>query len=206
MSHEFVLNATVRQDVGRGASRRLRRESGLLPAIVYGAEKEPMMITLNHNEVFNASEHEAFYSSILTLKIEGKKTAEKVIVKAIQRHSYKPKLLHLDFFRVRADVELTKMVPLHFMHEELSEGAKAGGVIAHSVSEVEVSCLPKHLPEYIEVDMTHVGVDQIVHLSDLKLPAGVSLVQLAHGHDLAVVAIHPSKVKAAEDNAESAGE
>ncbi len=198
MSHEFVLNAAARHDVGKGASRRLRREAGLLPGIVYGAGKEPTMITLNHNEVINAAEQESFYSSILNLKIAGAKGTEKVIIKALQRHPFKPKILHMDFFRVRADVELTKMVPLHFINEESSVGVKEGGVIARSLSDVEVSCLPKHLPEYIEVDMTQIGMDQTIHLSDLKLPEGVSLVQLAHQHDLSVISIHAPKVKASD--------
>ncbi|MFN3234548.1 MAG: 50S ribosomal protein L25/general stress protein Ctc [Gammaproteobacteria bacterium] len=190
----FTIDAVTREDMGKGASRRLRREAGLVPAIVYGANKAPVSISLKDNEIRKALQHEAFYSNILDLTIDGKK--EKVVIKDIQRHPYKPSVLHLDFQRVRADQKLTMHIPLHIIGEENAPGKKDGGVVAHLVNELEVSCLPADLPEYIEVDISTLELDQAVHLSQITAPKGVEFVSLSHDNDLTLVSIHLAKVEA----------
>ncbi len=207
MSDSFELDVTTREDMGKGASRRLRRLEGKIPGIVYGGGKKPQPITVNHSEIINHLDEEAFYSHILTLKVDGK--AEKVILKDLQRHPFKPKVNHVDFMRVKATEKLHTSVPLHFLNEEKCPGVKAGGVINHAFTTVEVSCLPKHLPEFIEVDLGALEMDQVVHLSDIKLPTGVELVELSHGedHDQAIVTIHKGKSpKASDDEAEDSAE
>ena len=200
--NEFDVTAESRTDVGKGASRRLRR-SGKIPGIVYGGKDGAMMITLPHNEIVHHLEQEAFYSHILNLKVDGK--TEKVVLKDLQRHVYKPEVLHVDFLRVSAEEKLTMSVPLHFMNEEKSVGVKAGGVISHVMSELEIQCLPKDLPEYIEIDMLDVEVGVTLHLSDLQLPDGVEIYALTHGGDAAqpVVSVHQPKGKAEDDEADS---
>ncbi|GFD89211.1 50S ribosomal protein L25/general stress protein Ctc [Alteromonas sp. McT4-15] len=202
----FNLDASVRTDLGKGASRRLRREDKL-PGIIYGGEEAPVSITLAHNKVFQASEFEAFYSHVLTLNVDGK--AVEVLVKDMQRHPYKPKITHIDFQRVIAGQAVHTNVPVHFINEEKSAAVKAGGVAEHHLTEIEVTCQPKDLPEFIEVDMAGVEMGQTLHLSDLTLPAGVSSVELAkndEAHDLAVVTVKPAKGAAAEDSEEEATE
>ncbi|MCL6415190.1 50S ribosomal protein L25/general stress protein Ctc [Aestuariirhabdus sp. Z084] len=192
MSNEFELNAEVRTDLGKGASRRLRRLANLMPAIIYGGDKAPSQITIPHKDMMKALENEAFYSHILTLDVAG--TKEQVILKDLQRHPAKAIVLHADFLRVSADQELTTNVPLHFLNEEASKGVKlGGGAITHNLIEVEIRCLPADLPEYIEIDMIDMDLGDIVHLSDLKLPKGVSLVQLSHDHDLAVASVQATR-------------
>ena len=188
----FKLDASVRTDLGKGASRRLRREEKL-PGIIYGGEEAPVSITLDHNKVNNAADFEAFYSHVLTLNVDGKAT--EVLVKDMQRHPYKPKIMHIDFQRVVAGQDVHTNVPLHFVNEEKSAAVKAGGIAEHHVTEIEVTCLPKDLPEFIEVDMAAVEMGQTLHLSDLTLPAGVASVELAKDdetHDLAVVTVKPA--------------
>ncbi|MCU1716349.1 50S ribosomal protein L25/general stress protein Ctc [Pseudomonas sp. 5P_3.1_Bac2] len=191
---EFTLNAEIRSDLGKGASRRLRRNVALVPAVVYGGEAAPQSISLVAKDFAKLLENEASFSHVLSLNVAGK--AENVLIKALQRHPSKGFVLHADFVRVVAGQKLTAHVPLHFINEETAVGVKQqGGEISHVVAEVEVSCLPKDLPEFIEVDMAAVEVGHIVHLSNLKLPKGVELVALAHGNDLAVANIHASRVK-----------
>ncbi len=190
MAITFELDAQKRDDQGKGASRRLRHADSI-PAVIYGAGKPAQSITLNHNKVILALEHEAFYSHILTIKIDGK--AEQAILKAVQRHPYKPKVQHLDFLRVDANAKLHTKVTLHFVNEAGSPAVKAGGLIHHDMTDVEISCLPKDLPEFIEVDLSNLAVNQIVHLSDIKLPAGVTLVALQHGDNKSVVSCHARK-------------
>jgi len=188
----FNLDASIRTDLGKGASRRLRREEKL-PGIIYGGEEAPVSITLDHNKVNNAADFEAFYSHVLTLNVDGKAT--EVLVKDMQRHPYKPKIMHIDFQRVVAGQDVHTNVPLHFVNEEKSAAVKAGGIAEHHVTEIEVTCLPKDLPEFIEVDMAAVEMGQTLHLSDLTLPAGVASVELAKDdetHDLAVVIVKPA--------------
>lgn len=203
MSQEFLIEAFPRGDQGRGASRRLRREERKIPAIIYGGKKEAVSISIWHNELKKALENEAFFSHILIIELEGKK--ESVILKDLQRHPYKPLLTHADFLRVDKDHEIHVNVPLHFLNEETAPAIKLqGGVANHQINEVEVICLPQNLPEFLEVDMTAVEMDQVVHLSDLKLPKGVRIAALLQGedHDLPVVAIHKPRAAKTEDTDE----
>jgi large subunit ribosomal protein L25 len=199
MSQHFEVQAEERNTLGKGHSRRIRRLSNKIPAIIYGAGADPVAVALDHNKIQKALENEAFYSHILTIDISGKQ--EKAILRAIQRHPYKPRIMHMDFLRISAKEKLTMNVPLHFIGEEDAPGVKLhGGTISHLLNNVEVSCLPADLPEYIEVDISDLNVDQAVHLSNLKLPQGVELVELGHGrdNDLSVVSIHLPRV--AEDS------
>jgi large subunit ribosomal protein L25 len=192
---KFELEADLREDIGKGASRRLRH-ANKVPAVVYGAGEAAVSLTLNHDKVSVALKQEAFYSHILTLNI-GKKS-EKVVLKAIQRDPARPRIHHIDFQRVRADKKLHMHVPLHFVGSEKAPGLKEGGVISHLMSDVEVSCLPANLPEHIEVDVSDMALNQVIHLSELKLPKGVELVAFAHGvegHDLPVASMHVPRVE-----------
>jgi large subunit ribosomal protein L25 len=202
--NQFELVAEKREDVGKGASRRLRH-AGKLPGIVYGTDKEPTMITLDHNVVMHSLENEAFYSHILTLNIG--KDSEKVVLKDLQRHPYKNRLQHIDLLRINENEALTMRVPIHFINEEKAVGVKqGGGVVSHVMTEIDVVCLPKDLPEYIQVDMLEVELDQTVHISDLALPDGVQVYSLLHGGDDSqpVAAIHAPKASAADDAEDAA--
>ena len=199
----FELIAEKREDVGKGASRRLRRD-GKVPGIVYGTSKDATMISLNHNEIMHHLDNEAFYSHILTLKVDDAK--EKVVLKDLQRHPFKRTLLHIDLLRIKENETLNMRVPLHFINEEKCVGVKTdGGVISHVMSELEIVCLPKDLPEYIEVDMLEVKVGDTVHLTDLKLPEGVQIFDLLHGNeeDQPVAAVHMPRVAAADEEVEA---
>ena len=199
----FTLDAEIRTDLGKGASRRLRH-AGKVPAVLYGAGKEAVSLTLDHNKLFQAQGFEAFYSHVLTLNL-GKKKIE-VLVKDMQRHAFKPVVMHLDFLRIDAKVALQTNVPLHFINEEKADSIKLnGGHAEHHMVDVEVSCLPGDLPEYIEVDLLNIELDQTIHLTDLVLPKGVTLVELNKGdedHDLAVVTVKLSKGPKAEAEGE----
>lgn len=182
MSNEFELNVTVRTDLGKGASRRLRRLADLVPAIIYGEGKAPVNITIPHKDILKAVSNEAFFSRIITLNVDGKK--EQGVIKALQRHPAKPRIMHADFQRVSADRAISVAVPLHFINEDKCKGVKiGGGSIIKALNELQISCLPKDLPEFIEVDMTDLGVGEAIHISQINLPKGVSSVDLAHGHD-----------------------
>lgn len=187
----FELEADVRADVGKGASRRLRH-SDKVPAVVYGANETSTALTLDHKKVLHALSHEAFYSHILTLKIGNK--IEKVILKDVQRHPAKPRITHMDFQRVRADQKIHMHVPLHFIGEEKALGVTKGGLCSHLMTDIEISCLPADLPEFIEVDVAQLDLDQSLHLSELKLPKGVELAHSTEGHDQAVISIHIPRV------------
>jgi large subunit ribosomal protein L25 len=204
---DFVLTAELRNDMGKGASRRLRG-AGKVPAILYGGHQEPTSITLIHNELAHQLANEAFFSHILTIKLGG--NDENAIVKDVQRHPSKPVILHIDLQRVSATETIRVHVPLHFINAATAPGVKeSGGVVTHNLIEAEVQCLPKNLPEFIEVDLGNMGLNEIVHLSDLKLPAGVELVELAHGegHDQAVASIHlPRAAKEPTGEAAEGGE
>jgi large subunit ribosomal protein L25 len=191
MTTNFTLAAKARTDAGKGASRRLRRLAGELPGIVYGGTKAPQNISVPHKELTKALEDEAFYSHIITLTIDG--TAEKVVLKDLQRHPAKAALLHVDFQRVDETHTITMRVPLHFLNQEKCVGVRLeGGAVSHSLSEIEVRCLPQNLPEFIEVDVADLHVGDMIHISQLTLPAGVESVELSHGegHDHAVVSVH----------------
>ncbi len=175
------LTAEPRTELGKGASRRLRR-MGRIPGTVYGASKKPQSITLSHDEVLHRLDHEAFYSSVLVLNVD--KKSEQVVIKDLQRHPYKPDILHIDFLRIDAKQKITMRVPLHFLNEQQCVGVKTGGgVISRIMTELEISCLPGDLPEYIEVDMADVNLGESVHLSDIVLPEGVEIYALLSGGD-----------------------
>lgn len=207
MSEDFVLNATLREDAGKGASRRLRRLENQVPAIVYGGKKKPVNIQIPHKDLIKQLENEAFYAHVVTINI-GDKT-ESVLLKDLQRHPAKPVIMHADFLRVSKTKKVTVKAPLHFINEDTSVGVKVqGGKISHNMTELEISCLAANLPEFIEVDLADVELGQIVHISDLKLPKGVTSVALALGtdHDGAVVSIQKPKGNADEDEAAPASE
>ncbi|MEG7525184.1 MAG: 50S ribosomal protein L25/general stress protein Ctc [Chromatiales bacterium] len=195
MSVSFEINAQSRTDAGKGASRRLRHQ-GAVPGIIYGADKEPSMITMVHNELAHALENEAFYSHILDLKLDGK--SEQVVIKDLQRHPAKPFIMHVDFQRVNMNGKLRMHAPLHFINEDSSPGAKMGGNFSHSLTDVEITCLPKDLPEFIEVDMADMEIGDSVHLSGLQLPDGVELTH-AGGEDSLVVIVHTGHTGEDED-------
>ena len=179
---ELILDAKSRTDVGKGASRRLRRLQNEIPAIIYGAGKEPSSITLRHDDMLHAVENEAFFSSIIDINLDGAK--ESVVIKDLQRHPAKPVILHADFLRVLADVALTVNVPIHLLNEEKCIGVKSeNGQIIISMHELQISCLPKNLPEYIELDMLEVHVGDTLHITDLKLPEGVTSVDLSQSEE-----------------------
>ncbi|MDR8367680.1 50S ribosomal protein L25/general stress protein Ctc [Pseudomonas sp. JL3] len=188
--NDFTLNAEVRSDLGKGASRRLRRLAALVPAVVYGGDKAPESISMLAKEVAKLLENEAAYSHIIELNVGG--TKQNVVIKALQRHPAKGHVMHADFVRVVAGQKLSTIVPVHFINEEAP--VKKGGEISHVTSEIEVSCLPKDLPEFIEVDLANAEVGSIIHLSDLKAPKGVEFVALAHGDDKAVANVHAPRV------------
>jgi len=202
MSNVFEINAQTRNDTGKGASRRLRRE-GLLPGIVYGANKDPAMISLVHTDLLQHLDHEAFFSHILDLKLDGK--SEQVIMKDMQRHPAKPFINHVDFLRVSAKEKLKTSVPLHFINEQTAVGVKQGGVVSHHIAHLEVTCLPKDLPEFIDVDMAEMDIGDIVLLSGLVLPEGVEIPALIAGaDDVPVVSVQHEQI-AEEEEEEEAG-
>ena len=186
---DFTLNAQARTDLGKGASRRLRHAANI-PAVVYGGNKAAESVTILAKEIAKLFENEAAYSHVIELNVDGKK--QNVIVKAMQRHPSKQFIMHADFVRVVAGQKLTAIVPVHFIGEEAP--IKKGGEISHVVNEIEVTCLPKDLPEFIEVDLSAAEVGAIIHLSDLKAPKGVEFVALAHGDDKAVANVHAPRV------------
>jgi len=203
---DIKLNASVRSDEGKGASRRLRRLEGRVPGIVYGGKAEPQSVSVLQKDLLKALENEAFFSSVLSLDVDGK--AEQVILRDLQRHPAKPVLLHVDFQRVSADTKVHMKVPLHFLNEDTCKGVKAGGIVSHTLTELEISAPASKLPEFIEVDLASLEMDGILHISDLKLPAGVESVDLSHGtdHDLVVASVHKPRGAIEAEAAEGEGE
>ena len=199
--NEFTLNAQARTDLGKGASRRLRHAANI-PAVVYGGNKPAESVTILAKEIAKLFENEAAYSHVIELNVDGAK--QNVIVKAMQRHPSKQFIMHADFVRVVAGQKLTAIVPVHFVGEEAP--VKKGGEISHVLNEIEVTCLPKDLPEFIEVDLSALEIGAIVHLSDLKAPKGVEFVALAHNDDKAVASVHAPRVVAEDEAGETAAE
>jgi large subunit ribosomal protein L25 len=198
MAKVHEIKAESRKDEGKGASRRLRRAS-YVPGVVYGAGKPAENIQVEHNTILLAAKNEWFFSSLLDLNIDGK--MQKVLLRDWQKHPYKQLMMHVDFQRIDENAKLRLTVPLRFINKEISPAAKtAGVVITHNLNEVEVSCMPKDLPEHIVVDLADLKLGDIVHLSQLKLPADVQLVQLHLGeaHDAAVVTAAMAKVEVEE--------
>jgi large subunit ribosomal protein L25 len=189
---EYELRADLREEGGKGAARRLRRE-GMIPAVLYGAGKDAVTIKLNANDVHKRLENEAFFSHIIDVKVGGEGT--QAVLKALQRDPATDRVTHVDFLRVSSSQEITMHVPLHFLNEENCPGKKAGGVINHLLVDLEVSCLPKNLPEYIEVDMSKMDIGDTIHLSELNMPQGVTLLAIAQDpeHDQPLVSIQHSQ-------------
>jgi large subunit ribosomal protein L25 len=171
---EFKLKASKRQDVGKGASRRLRREQGVIPAIVYGGKTGPSSITVNHNDLINMLEDDKVFASILSLEVDGKK--EKVMLKDLQRHSFKNKLIHADFKRIIMSEPITVAVPVALFGDSI--GVKEGGVMSQLITQVDVYALPTDIPQAIELDVTEVEVDGSLRLSDIKMPEKIELLAL----------------------------
>lgn len=199
MAKNHEIKVVQRELQGKGASRRLRG-AGQIPAIIYGGDVEPSVIQLNHNEIWLAQQNEWFYSSILDLNLDGKVT--KVLLRDMQRHPFKQLILHLDFLRVNENEALTANVPLHFINEDTSPAGKAADVVVtHELKEVTVTCLPKDLPESIDVDLADLKAGDVIYLSDIKLPKGVEIPALAQGkdHDDAIVTAKLGKEEAADE-------
>ena len=197
--NKFEINAEPRADKGKGASRRLRR-IGKVPGILYGARQEAAPIALDHDDLAHHLEHEAFYSHILTVNIGGEK--QKVVLKDLQRHPFKPRIQHIDLLRVSETEKLTMRIPIHFINEDKCIGIKqGGGVASHIMTEIEVRCLPADLPEYIEIDLAEINLGHTIHLGDLKLPERVESYTLVHGGDPSspVVSVHLPKLFVEEE-------
>lgn len=207
MSLDFTLSAEVRSDYGKGASRRLRK-TNKFPGIIYGGKGNPTPISLDHNEMLNSFQHEAFFSHILTLKVDG--SEEKAIIKDIQRHPYKQRILHMDFQRVRMDEAISVRVPLHYLNEEACVGVKTdGGALNRVETDIGVSCLPGDLPEYIEVDVLELKLGDSLHLSDVKLPDGVTSTDYTEGDedsDRTIVTVFQPRAAAEEEEADESVE
>jgi len=206
MSIDFVLQADIRDDQGKGASRRLRR-LGKVPAVVYGAGRPARAVVLDHNEVKKALALEAFYSSVVKIRVGERQ--QDCILKDVQRHPSKAVILHLDFQRIVAGEKIRVNVPLHLKGESLAPGVKlGGGVVSHMMNEIEVSCLPADLPEFLELDISAMDLEDALHLSDIPLPKGVEIVALQYGedHDQPVVAIHRPRVEKLDDELDEAAD
>jgi large subunit ribosomal protein L25 len=177
MSETTSITAEIREDVGKGASRRLRRE-GKIPAVIYGGHRDPVSLTVQHADLLHEVEHESFFSSILEIRV-GKDLTQQAVVRDMQRHPFKPVIMHIDFMRVSAEEVLRISVPVHFIGEEQSPAGKASGVvIQHQMTEVEISALPKDLPEFLSVDLSEMDAGDAVMLSSIILPEGVTIPQL----------------------------
>ena len=206
MREQVVVCAELRTELGKAATRRLRRLRGQTPGILYGAGGEPVHLALEYRDLAKAMEEEAFSSQILTLRVGDKTQA--CVLREVQRHPATDRVQHVDFLRIREDQLLQTNVPLHFVGEDQCVGVKlGGGRLAHNLIEVEVSCMPRDLPEFIEVDVKPLQVGHALHLSDLALPPGVSVVALGFGadHDIPVVAV-AARRGGAEQEEEEAGE
>ena len=206
MSKKYILEAEMREDLGKGASRRLRRVNKI-PAVLYGAGRPAWSLTLKENQLMRNLQDEAFYAAIIELTLEGKQ--QKVFLRDLQRHPAKPFVLHVDLQRVRDDVEMTVVLPLHYLNEETAHGVKMeGGQILRNAVDIEVTCLPGDLPAYIEVDLAELKLGESYHLSNISLPEGVVSTELSHGedHDQPIVSIVAPKAEVVETEAPEAPE
>lgn len=202
MSTNFDVHAELRETRGTGASRRLRR-AGKVPAVIYGAGKDNMALTLDHHQTLQQVRTEAFRTAILKVHVGGK--TEQAILRAVHMHPFKPQLLHLDFQRVSAKEEIHMKVPLHLIGADAAPGVRVqSGIMSHLMTEVDIACLPKDLPEYLEVDVSGLDLNESAHLSDIKAPEGVTVTGLAHGgEDLAVASVLPAKIVVEEEAVEA---
>ena len=203
---DFELNAELRTDKGKGASRRLRRNADMIPAILYGAGKDPQSLTLAHKDIHKACENEAFFSPIITINAGG--DSQQAIVKDLQRHPAKDRIMHADFLRIQMDQAITVEVPLHFLNEDSCLGVRqGGGNVSHNMTSIEISCLPGDLPEYIEVDIEDLDLGDAIHMSGLKLAEELSIPSLQQGpdHDHVVVSVNaPKRAEELDEEAASA--
>lgn len=205
MANSNVIHAELREDVGKGASRRLRHQ-GKIPAVLYGGDRDPASLTLNHDPMLHAIENESFFSSILEIQISDGRT-QSVVVRDIHYHPYKQQIMHFDFMRISADEQLKMYVPIHYTHEaESPAGKESGVIIQHLVTEVEISALPANLPEYLEMDLSKLESGDVVMMSDLKLPEGVVIPELSDDEEDDVMIANTSHVKASQGTGAAAAE
>ncbi|MDA1075935.1 MAG: 50S ribosomal protein L25/general stress protein Ctc [Proteobacteria bacterium] len=196
MSDKIQVNAEVRTAIGRGASRRLRRDGTKVPGIIYGGERAPENLVMNSFALAKSLEQEAFFSQVLNVVVDGK--PQQAVVRDIQRNPANERVIHIDFLRIRADRPIHVYIPIHFLNEDSCKGVRlGGGIIARTLNEVEVSCLPGDLPEFIEIDLQNLDLNESIHLSDLRLPQGVEILELTHGedHDQTVVVCNPPRLE-----------
>ena len=202
MKTSFELTAEFRDAQGKGASRRLRHENKV-PAILYGGHRDPRALSLDHTKLLLMLDNERFYSTIINLRVGD--VTQAAILKDVQRHPAKNAVLHVDLQRVLEDEKIRISIPLHFKNESIAPGVKKGGVVSHLRNEIEVSCLPKDLPEFVDVDLSQVELNQMLHLSDLAVPEGVEILELSHGRDAPVVSVHHARAEEVEAPAAEAG-
>jgi large subunit ribosomal protein L25 len=195
MKTSFELVAEFRDAEGKGASRRLRR-ANKVPAILYGGHREPRALALDHTRLLLMLDNERFYSTIINLRVGD--VTQAAVLKDVQRHPAKNAVIHVDLQRVLENEKIRIRIPLHFQGAAGSPGVKAGGLVSHLRNEVEVSCLPKDLPEYIDVDLSGLGMNQMLYLADLKVPEGVEILELSHGRNSPVVSIHHARAEEVE--------
>jgi large subunit ribosomal protein L25 len=205
MTDSNVINAEIREDVGKGASRRLRHQ-GKIPAVIYGGKKDPATLTLEHDSLMHAAANESFYSSILEIRVADGST-QNVVVRDVHHHPFKLQIMHLDFLRVSAEEILRISVPIHYTNEEESEAGKASGVIIqHLVTEVEIAALPANLPEYLAVDLTELDDGDVVMLSEIQLPEGVEIPALTGEEDDDIMIANTVHVKESQGTGAAAAE
>jgi large subunit ribosomal protein L25 len=192
MKTAFELNAEFRETQGKGASRRLRR-ANKVPAILYGGHREPRALALDHTKLLLMLDNERFYSTIINLKVGD--VSQAAVLRDVQRHPARNAVLHVDLLRVLEDEKIRITIPLHFKGDGAAPGVKKGGVVSHLRNDIEVSCLPKDLPEFVEVDVSHMDINELLHLSDLKLPAGVEILELSHGRNSPIVSVHHARAE-----------
>ena len=202
MKTAFELNAEFRDAQGKGASRRLRHENKV-PAILYGGHREPRALALDHTKLMLMLDNERFYSTIISIKVG--EVSQAAILKDVQRHPAKNAVLHVDLQRVMENEKIRIAIPLHFKGENVAPGVKKGGVVSHLRNEVEVSCLPKDLPEFVDVDLSGLELNQMLYLADLKVPEGVEILELTHGRNSPVVSVHHARAEEVETPAAEAG-
>ena len=207
MADEFTLNVELRTDLGKGASRRLRRLAELVPAVLYGAGKDPVSLSIASKDIHKSTENEAFFAHIINLSVAG--SAEPAIVKALQRHPASGRIMHADFLRVKMDQAIQVDIPLHFINEENCVGVKQdGGMVSHIMSALHVSCLPGDLPEFIEIDVESLVIGSSLHMSDVVLPKGVTIPELELGadHDQVVVSVTVTRAIVEDEVGEAAAD
>ena len=202
MKTSFELNAEFRDAQGKGASRRLRHENKV-PAILYGGHREPRALALDHTKLMLMLDNERFYSTIINLRVGD--VTQAAILKDVQRHPAKNAVVHVDLQRVIENEKIRIAIPLHFKNEGVAPGVKKGGVVSHLRNEVEVSCLPKDLPEYVDVDLSGLDINHMLYLADLKVPEGVEILELSHGRNSPVVSVHHARAEEVETPAAEAG-